>query len=338
GVFSNFADPYILQHEGVWYAYATNNAIGAAYAPKNGAEWRFDLNNVQMAVSTDFYNWNLTAHTSEPLPNVGAWSDTTRRKHNPKLPQAGVWAPMVFQRPSDKKWIMYYSARPSDNENMHCIGAAVSTGLSPAGPFIPEANAFTCPQSLGGAIDPTPYIETEADGTSTIYVIYKIDGNNRGHGGQCGNTVPPLQKTPIMLQKTKSDGVTPEGDPVELLDRDSADHDGPLVEAPALVKSDEGTYFLFFSSGCTANDNYNVKYATSSSVSGPYVRAKKPLLHTRMYDLLSPGSCSLAKGDDGKWRIAFHARVYTIYGGLRSMFTSGVRMNGTKATLFNPDQ
>ncbi|KAF4551565.1 Hypothetical protein D9617_13g100660 [Elsinoe fawcettii] len=337
GVFSNFADPYILQYQGLWYAYATNNAIGDRFTPRNATPWMYDLNNVQMAVSSDFYNWNLTAHATEPLPNVGAWSDNRRHKHNPMIPKAGVWAPAVFQRPSDKKWVMYYSARPAAGPGMHCIGASVSSGTSPAGPFIPEPAVFTCHESQGGAIDPAPYLETNADGTTSIYIVYKVDGNNKGNGGQCGNTVKPLASTPIMVQKVKDDGVTPDGAAVQILDRSSDYGDGPLVEAPSLVKVN-GMYFLFFSSGCTANDNYNVKYAWSTSINGPYTRAARPLLRTGMYNLLAPGSCGVTQSADGSWRIAFHARVYTAYGGLRSMFTSGLQFNGTSVNLYNPDR
>lgn len=82
----------------------------------------------------------------------------------------------------------------------------------------------------------------------------EIDGNNAGHGGDCGNSVEPVVSTPIMLQKMLRDGVTPDGEPVQILDRTA--EDGPLVEAPYLVRSKEGVYFLFFSSGCTRQSTY----------------------------------------------------------------------------------
>lgn len=39
-----------------------------------------------------------------------------------------------------------------------------------------------------------------------------------------------------MLQAMEADGVTPNGDPVEVLDHSAAD--GPLIEAPALALVD----------------------------------------------------------------------------------------------------
>ncbi|PSK46079.1 hypothetical protein B9Z65_5047 [Elsinoe australis] len=338
GLYTNFADPFIVQHDGLWYAYATNNAVGVfARDGVNATDYHFDLSNVQMAVSSDFRNWNLTAHTNEPLPQVGAWAPQTRRQLWPQIAKAAVWAPAVVQRPVDKKWVMYYAAQTNERDFTHCIGAAVSDGDSPAGPYTPVADDFVCNVNMGGSIDAAPFVDTNADGTTSMWVAYKIDGNNRGHGGQCGNTVNPMKSTPIMLQRVADDGYTPLERPWQILDRSSADRDGPLVEAPSIVKSPEGIYFLFFSSGCTANANYNVKYAWSNNITGPYTRGDRPLLYTGMYNLLAPGSCTVAKGDDGVFRMAFHARVFSMFGGIRMLFTSAVKFNGTKAILYNPD-
>lgn len=60
--------------------------------------------------------------------------------------------------------------------------------------------------------------------------------------------------TPIMLQRMRKDGITPDGLPIQLLDR--TPEDGPLVEAPDIVRSKEGVYFLFYSSGCTTDSSY----------------------------------------------------------------------------------
>lgn len=110
--------------------------------------------------------------------------------------------------------------------NTHCVGAATST--SPQGPYTPQSQPIACQTSGGGAIDPAGF--QDSDGTR--YVVYKVDGNNLGGGGSCGNG-DESHSTPIMLQKLASDGVTPTGNPVQILDRDS--NDGPLIEAPSLI-------------------------------------------------------------------------------------------------------
>lgn len=82
---------------------------------------------------------------------------------------------------------------------------------------------------------------TKAKGT--LFVVYKVDGNGIGHGGNCNNGIIPIVPTPIMLQELAADGTTPVGDPIQNLDRD--DGDSPLVVAPNVITA-SCVYFLFF--------------------------------------------------------------------------------------------
>lgn len=161
---------------------------------------------------------------------------------------------------------MYYSAIVSSNPNRHCIGVAIADSTNPAGPYIPTStnNPLACPLEQGGAIDANSF--QDSDGTR--YILYKIDGNSVGHGGDCNNSIEPMAATPIMLQRVSEDGVTPVGDAVQLIDRDASD--GPLVEAPSLVRARDGTYLLFYSTHCFTDVKYDVRVATASSIAGPY--------------------------------------------------------------------
>lgn len=132
--------------------------------------------------------------------------------------------------------------------------------------------------------------------------MYKIDGNSIGNGGSCGNTVAPIVSTPIMLQQLEDDGVTLVGDAIELLDR--GDADGPLIEAPDIVRNSAGVYFLFFSSNCYSTTLYDVSYATASSVKGPWTKSSAPLLVTGDYGLTAPGGASATLDASA---IVFHA-------------------------------
>jgi beta-xylosidase len=181
----------------------------------------------------------------------------------------------------------------------------------------------------GGAIDAEAMKDIDGD----IYMVWKIDGNNVGNGGDCGNTIPPLASTPIMLQRMASDGITPVGEAVQILDR--TDEDGPLVEAPMLIRSSEGIYFLFYSSGCTRLPTYNVRYATAKNISGPYVRAAEPLLQTGSYGLEAPGSVGITQDATGAWRMAFHARIDASMGKVRAMFTTGLSLQGETVSLIS---
>ena len=340
----NFPDPALYLHEKTWYAYATNNAAGILGAPPNAPIHKDGVSNIQVATSTNFVNWTLLDSTHDPLPTVGAWAIQGHdNSMHPTVPRANVWAPSVIKQQSeDGKYIMYYAAArnrlshpETDSEPRHlaiepailpfhpvphCVGAA--TASSPQGPFSPLPTPIACPISEGGAIDAAAF----TDDDSTPYLLYKVDGNNIGHGGECGNIVQPRVNTPIMLQKLQADGTSPDGAPTTILNRTTAD--GPLVEAPELVRSHEGIYFLFFSSGCTRNPSYDLKYATADDIKGPYTRASAPLLLTGDWNLHAPGSAGLFPVGKGRWNLVFHARVQ---GRIRAMFTGRLELKGRKA-------
>ncbi len=189
---------------------------------------------------------------------------------------------------------MYYCAVSGTNGNKHCIAAATSSSIE--GPYTPEADPIACHTDEGGAIDPMGF--QDEDGTR--YVLYKVDGNSLNEGSE-------RHPTPLMLQKLQGDGLVPDGDPVPILDRD--DEDGPLIEAPSLVKVD-GTYYLTFSSNMYDSLDYDVSYATASAVAGPYTKAKNP--DAPLLVSGDPGSDGNLGGPGGAdfldgGRIVFHA-------------------------------
>jgi beta-xylosidase len=220
---------------------------------------------------------------------------------------------------------MYYSTWLKSDPEIHCIGAAKSKTVG--GPYEPELQPLACPVDQGGAIDPSGY---QDPATGLRYVVYKVDGNHNGNGGSCGNTVKPVVPTPILLQQVGSDGVSPISAPVPILDRD--DSDGPLVEAPSLYRTADGTYFLFFSSGCYTDTSYDAKYATATSITGPYTKASAPLLKSGDGpNLNGPGGASMAA--DGQFMV-FHANLNAPGQPLkRAMFTAKPTFSGMTVTI-----
>ncbi|KAF2688146.1 glycoside hydrolase family 43 protein [Lentithecium fluviatile CBS 122367] len=326
---SNFPDPALFRVNETWYVYGTNSAAGIIESKVHGQVKYFGVANVQLATSTNLLEWTLTSDPQGPLQGLGEWAAKdmmpAEADNTVEVRRANVWAPEILQRP-DGRFVLYYSATAASaaDSAVHCVGAAISD--DPTGPFEPEESPIACPIEEGGAIDPGAI--TDSDGS--IYLAYKIDGNLRGLGGECGNMMFPQRATPIVLQKLEEDGITLSGAPVTILDRTF--NDGPLVEAPVVARSEEGVYFLFYSSGCTWNPSYNVKYATSTSITGPYTRASEPLLQTGSWGLLAPGSPTVWQ-DDSKWYMAFHARLFTDVGGIRGLYMTGLKLNGTTATL-----
>lgn len=220
---------------------------------------------------------------------------------------------------------MYYSARPKSNFDFHCVGTAISKTVD--GPYQASDQSFACPTAQGGAIDPSGY---QDPATGLRYVAYKVDGNHNGNGGDCRNTVDPIVPTPIRLQQVGSDGISPVGEPVTILDRD--DSDGPLVEAPSLYRSTEGTYFLFYSSGCYTGSNYNTKYATATNIAGPYTKASSPLIASGDGpNLNGPGGADISA--DGQIMV-FHANLNPAGEPLkRGLFTASPTFSGKTVTI-----
>ena len=223
----------------------------------------------------------------------------------------------------DSNFVLYYTAAANGAGQTHCIGAATSSSI--LGPYTAQAASIACPISQGGAIDPAGF---QDPATQTRYVVYKVDGNSIGHGGNCNNGVAPYVSTPIMLQQMTSDGISPTGDPVQILDR--SDADGPLVEAPSMMEV-SGTYFCFFSSNCFDGPYYDVSYATSPSVTGPWTKSGAPLLVTGSdgNSLYSPGGASVTK--DGQM-IVFHADLGKT-ADTRQMWTGIIGVSGTTVTI-----
>ena len=252
----DFPDPAIINDptSGKWYAFATagnGHKVQIASGPSATGPWTWlDI---------------------ELLPNLPSWAVN-----------AGIWAPDVRYLKESNSFVIYYAAQYAADTRFHCVGAAVSNTIT--GPYTPVANAIACPTAQGGAIDPSGYFD---DATKTRWVVYKVDGNSIGHGGSCGNTVDPIVSTPIMLQQVQLDGYTKIGNPTQILDR--GQYDGPLIEAPNLIKASDGTYVLFFSSNCYSTPLYDVSYATSRSLSGPYTKSSSPLLVTGNFGLTAPG-------------------------------------------------
>ncbi len=296
----NFPDPAFIDVDGTFYAFSTQS--GGVNVPVARSE---DMTSMALLKNPD-------GTLKDAMPTLPSWTN----REDP-----GIWAPDVIQL-ADGSFVLYFSATSGKDNNKHCIGAATSQSVS--GPFVPSDNELACPLRDGGAIDPAGFVD--ADGK--VYVVYKVDGNSLGGGGPCGNE-DQSHDTPIVLQGVSAtDGYTPIGEGTPLLHL--GPNDGPLIEAPSLVRSTNGTYVLFFSSNCYKTQFYDTSFATSTSVTGPYTRSSAPLLITGTEGLLSPGGTDVLA--DGS-RIVFHADVNPSDASVRRVYTSKIQISGTTVSL-----
>jgi beta-xylosidase len=218
----DFADPYALSEPDAVYIYATN-----------------------------------TVHANIPVLELPKGQDVDARYLGdalPKLPSWTVkgfqWAPAVWARP-DGRFVMYYVTPSSDApDNRGCISRATSD--DPAGPFVDDSTeAFICPLSQGGAIDPSVVVDDDG----TPHLLWKSDGN-------CCK-LPTI----IYSQRLSSDGLSTAGEPVELLTA-TQPWEGDLIEAPSMVRKGS-THYLFYSANNWDSTNYAVGAAVCESITGP---------------------------------------------------------------------
>lgn len=147
---TNFPDPFILQHQGEFIAYSTN-----------------DGENLPMATSRNLIDWQAVQDPARPgkkldgMPSLAPWV------------KAGfTWAPEVMAL--NGKWLLYYTANHR-KKDVQCIGVAVAD--SPKGPFRDSsAEPMVCQFDQGGTIDANPF----RDKDGKLYLYFKSDGNRVG--------------------------------------------------------------------------------------------------------------------------------------------------------------
>ncbi|KAK4617623.1 hypothetical protein CLAFUW4_12137 [Fulvia fulva] len=311
----NFPDPSVIRVTSGWHLFSTN----AWSTPSNGSvpapqvqPAGSKLIHVQRAFTSDWKTFTYLPGV-DALPSLPSWAIAV----NPR-----VWAPDVV-RLDDGTFVMYYSVAMKNFPRKHCLSYATAKTITE--PFVDNSTApFICPDPMtqGGAIDVAGY--TDETRTGSRYIVYKVDGNAIGHGGNCGNTVAPIVPTPIMLQQVGPDGVTLIGSPVQILT--NIPSDGPYVEAPALTYMN-GRYVLFFSSKCYTTPGYDVQYAIADRITGPYVRSGT-LFATGVQGMVAPGSMDVAINGE---RAIWHGN----FGGGRAAYVASLKLeNGVVTATF----
>jgi hypothetical protein len=119
----DFADPFVLEDNGVFYAYSTNS--DGKHIPVLSASGLFSRGSRQ-----------------EALPKVASWSTDAFGR---------VWAPSVLK--VGGRFVLYYTTAAGENQ---CISRAVSANAE--GPFVDDsAGPMVCPSK--GAIDASPFVD-----------------------------------------------------------------------------------------------------------------------------------------------------------------------------------
>ena len=272
-----FADPFVWQHDGVYYAVGT----GAAEAEGDAGRRVF-----QVLRSPDLIRWTPVGSALPALhPDFGD----------------AYWAPEVAF--AGDRFFLYYSVGRGDKA--HHI--RVATSQLPEGPYIDAGIQITNPYNCPFAIDASPF----QDDDGQWYLFYArdfLDTNRPGTALVVDRlaTMTQLAGEEQVVARAQHDWQRFVSDRVMY----GGVYDWHTLEGPCVRKHD-GRYYCFFSSGRWENESYGVDYAVSDNVMGPYTcdatAEGARVLRTIPGRLIGPGHNSIAQSPDGVDYIVYHA-------------------------------
>lgn len=265
-----FADPFVLRHEGRFYAYGTNN---------------LDRNDrvFEILVSDDFVTWSSLGRALDPCDGLDP------RDH---------WAPEVAIH--DGRFYMYFSAGVDDRE--HRIRVAVAE--RPEGPFTYDGRVLTPSDPF--AIDAHPF----RDDDGQWYLFYArdvLEGERVGTSLAVDRLVDmhTLAGDPVNVLRASADWqLFQRQRPMY-----GRIFDWHTLEGPFVVKRD-GRYWCFYSGGAWTGADYGVSWAVADSPLGPWTDAPTEgpaVIRSAPGELEGPGHCSVVVGPDGRDWLVYHA-------------------------------
>jgi beta-xylosidase len=268
-----FADPFVFQHEGVYYAVGT----GALHGESGRA--------IPVLRSEDLRRWEYLGGALDVADPAAL----------------DYWAPEVTYR--DGRFAMTYSRGRGDAGHHLRIAFADR----PEGPYVDAHAPLLDPSHTPFAIDASPFqdvdgqwylfyardfLDTERPGTALAVTKWPSIETLGPEFEVVGRAHYDWQL--FEARRTMYGGV----------------HNWHTLEGPAVVFH-EGLYYCFYSGGNWQNGTYGVDYLVADAVMGPY-RDINPtglprVLRTIPDYLVGPGHNSLFRDAEGDLHIAFHA-------------------------------
>lgn len=280
-----FADPFVWQHQGVYYAIGTGPAEAAGQVDETHQSRVFPL-----LQSDNLVNWQFVGNAL--LRPDAALGDN-------------FWAPEVAY--CDGMFYLYYSVGHEDKRHQ----LRVATSPQPFGPYQDVGEPLLDPQTCPFAIDPSPF----RDDDGQWYLFYAQDFLDTEQGVRAGTAL----MVDRLLTMTQLAG---EGNVVLRARHDwqrflanrpmyGGIYDWHTLEGPCVRKHD-GHYYCFYSGGRWETDSYGVDYGVADRVLGPYSDAGNAagprVLRSIPGYVLGPGHNSIAVGPDGQSEyLVYHA-------------------------------
>ena len=266
-----FADPFVLQHDGQYYAYGTG--------PRSPDGKAFPVLQSSNLVDWEEHGWAL-------------------------LPAAGddFWAPEVAFH--EGVFYLYYSAH-GVNHNDHQL--RVATSPHPLGPFQDSGNVLVPDQPF--TIDPHPF--KDVDGQCYLFYsqdFLTLDDPYRvGTGivvdrmldmvtlaGEPSVVIRPHADWQLFQAQRSMYGNV---------------HDWHTIEGAAL-RIHNGRYYCFYSGGAWERENYGISYVIADKIMGPYhlpAENQQLVLRSVPGHVIGPGHNSFTSLADGQEFMIYHA-------------------------------
>jgi hypothetical protein len=319
----DFPDPDVMQYNGTYYGFSTQNFASPSQTV-----------NVQESTSPDGVHW--TQSSADALPVLGSWAKP-----------GDTWAPSVAYEGANNgnQFIMYYTATERSEPNDQCIG--VATSATPEGPYTSSSTPVVCQDdsygsptiggNWGGSIDPAIFTDS-LSGSS--YLIWKNDGNRVGFPTN-------IWSVPLAPNLLVAPGPPPI--PQLLLTNDQNSWEGSVIEGPEMFEKVVTTtgsggstmtpyYYLFFSGNDEGSGNYAIGWASCPmnwfdvSQTGPVCTDQStsgPLLSSQP-GMSGPGGPNIFTLPSGQTTMAFAAWQGNTIGylscGIRPMYEANLTL------------
>jgi beta-xylosidase len=265
-----FADPFVLEVDGRYYAYGTGQS-----SFQNGRVF-------EVLESDDLVHWQSLGGALEPLG----------------VEYRDYWAPEVARH--DGRFYMYYSAGVGDAG--HRLRVAVSD--HPEGPFVDSGVVLTGDDPF--SIDANPF----QDDDGHWYLFYArdfLEGERVGTALAVDrlSDMTRLSGQPTTVLRASNDWQLYARDRPMY----GGVHDWHTLEGPFVVKRG-GRYYCFYSGGAWPEPSYGVSYAVADHPLGPWhePQADGPtVLRTIPGRVIGPGHNSVVTGPDGRDYLVYHA-------------------------------
>jgi hypothetical protein len=313
-------DPDVVDAGGTFYAFTTGTPLG---------------NHLQALVDTSgsptsgWHSYTGLPYGSTALPNVPSWEAMNTQT-----------SPGVFA--FDNQWVMFYDAAQAghaSDSGFDCLSVATTSALSSTNAAFTDNSGgpLLCQAGLGGAIDPSPFVDPA---TGAPWLIWKSND---------GGSAQPARIWSEELDSSGT-GFLAGSSPTQIFYNNTVSFPWETtVEDPSIVVN-AGSYYLLFSGGIYTSPSYSEGYAVCSSPVGPCTQSDPNPIVTSYGSVAGPGGGSWFEDATGKYWLDFAGWTAgcTSYscGGARRLFVAPLSFGSASsgginqpavATAYTPD-